>query len=603
MTEPRGPTVIEPLRGRKRTHRCGDLRPEHAGMRARLMGWAHRLRDHGGVLFMDLRDRYGITQVVFRPEELGEEMMERARSIGSEFVVLVEGKVLKRPKGSENSDLKTGGVEVEAESVSILNASRTPPFPLDETVTASEDLRLRYRYLDLRREGLQGSMIFRHAMVRSVREFLSDQGFLEIETPMLVRPTPEGARDYVVPSRLHPGKFYALPQSPQLYKQILMVSGFDRYFQIARCLRDEDLRADRQPEFTQIDLEMSFVTEDDVFEVVEGMLAAIFRRDLGREIRIPFPRLTYREAMERFGSDKPDLRIPFEIRDVTDVAGESAFEKFREAKSGAPATMVGVLTLPGLAGSSRREIDGWEAAAKQAGAAGLAWARVKGGGLDGGIAKHIAGDLVPRLIATSGAAEGGLLLLASGPRAVVQRSLGQLRLLIGNARVKLDPKDFRFVWVHQFPLFEWLEERKEWAPAHHIFTMPLDEHLSHLTTDPGRVHAQLYDLAANGQELASGSIRIHRKDIQEKVMEVIGMGPEEARSRFGFLLEAFEYGAPPHGGIALGVDRMVVLFHGGDSIRDAIAFPKTARASSLMDDAPAPIDESDLRELHLKPLP
>jgi len=592
--------MIESLKGRKRTHRCGDLRPEHAGMNARLMGWAQRTRDHGGVLFLDLRDRYGVTQVVFRPEQLDNEMMERARSIGNEYVVLVEGKVLKRPRGSENSELPTGGIELEADSLSILNQSRTPPFPLDETVTASEDLRLRYRYLDLRRQPLQSSLAFRHAMTRSVREYLSDHDFLEIETPMLVRPTPEGARDYVVPARLHSGKFYALPQSPQLYKQILMVSGFDRYFQIARCLRDEDLRADRQPEFTQIDLEMTFVTEDDVFEVVEGMLASVFRRDLGRELRIPFPRLTYRESMERFGSDKPDLRIPFEIHDVTEAAADGAFEKFREAKAAAPASMTGALAPAGMAGASRREIDAWEAAAKQAGAAGLAWARVKGGALDGGIAKHFAGDLAGRLIAAAGAEEGSLLLLASGPRAVVQRALGLVRVQIGSSHMKLDPKDYRFVWVHQFPLFERIEERNAWAPAHHIFTMPLDEHLAHLTTDPGRVHAQLYDLAANGQELASGSIRIHRKDIQEKVMEVIGMSADEAKAKFGFLLEAFEYGAPPHGGIALGLDRLVILFHGGESIRDSIAFPKTARASSLMDDAPAPIDPADLKELHLK---
>ena len=592
--------MIESLKGRKRTHRCGDLRPEHAGMNARLMGWAQRTRDHGGVLFLDLRDRYGVTQVVFRPEQLDNEMMERARSIGNEYVVLVEGKVLKRPRGSENSELPTGGIELEADSLSILNQSRTPPFPLDETVTASEDLRLRYRYLDLRRQPLQSSLAFRHAMTRSVREYLSDHDFLEIETPMLVRPTPEGARDYVVPARLHSGKFYALPQSPQLYKQILMVSGFDRYFQIARCLRDEDLRADRQPEFTQIDLEMTFVTEDDVFEVVEGMLASVFRRDLGRELRIPFPRLTYRESMERFGSDKPDLRIPFEIHDVTEAAADGAFEKFREAKAAAPASMTGALAPAGMAGASRREIDAWEAAAKQTGAAGLAWARVKGGALDGGIAKHFAGDLAGRLIAAAGAEEGSLLLLASGPRAVVQRALGLVRVQIGSSHMKLDPKDYRFVWVHQFPLFERIEERNAWAPAHHIFTMPLDEHLAHLTTDPGRVHAQLYDLAANGQELASGSIRIHRKDIQEKVMEVIGMSADEAKAKFGFLLEAFEYGAPPHGGIALGLDRLVILFHGGESIRDSIAFPKTARASSLMDDAPAPIDPADLKELHLK---
>jgi aspartyl-tRNA synthetase len=592
--------MIEPLKGRRRTHRCGDLRPEHAGIRARLLGWAHRTRDHGGVLFLDLRDRYGITQVVFRPESLSAETMELARTIGSEYVCLVEGTVLKRPRGSENTELDTGGIELQADTLAILNSSRTPPFPLDDSTTASEDLRLRYRYLDLRRAPLRDNLVFRHAMTRTVREYLSDHGFLEIETPLLVKPTPEGARDFVVPSRVHPGKFFALPQSPQLYKQILMVSGFDRYFQIARCLRDEDQRADRQLEFTQIDLEMSFAVEDDVFEVVEGMLASVFRRDLGRELKVPFPRLTYRESMDRFGSDKPDLRIPFEIRDVTDVAGESAFQKFREAKESAPATMTGALAPPGLGAASRREIEAWEAAAKQLGVAGLAWTRVKGGALDGGVGKHFAGDLAGRLIAAAGASDGDLLLIASGPRPTVLKALGQVRLILGEEHWKLDPTDFRFVWVHQFPLFEWDEGRKAWAPAHHIFTMPLDEHLSHLTSDPGKVHAQLYDLAANGQELASGSIRIHRKDIQERVMQVIGMTSEEAQNKFGFLLEAFEYGAPPHGGIALGLDRLVILFHGGDSIRDAIAFPKTASATSLMDGAPAPVDEADLRDLRIR---
>jgi aspartyl-tRNA synthetase len=594
-------TAVEPLLHRKRTHRCGDLRPEHAGTRSRLMGWAHRVRDHGGVLFLDLRDRYGITQVVFRPQKLNAKTMENARQIGSEFVVLVEGTVLQRPPGSENPDLPTGGIEVEADALAILNTSKTPPFPLDESGSASEDIRLRYRYLDLRREPLKRSIIFRHNMTRSVREYLSDQGFLEIETPLLVKPTPEGARDYVVPSRIHPGRFFALPQSPQLYKQILMVSGFDRYYQIAKCLRDEDLRADRQPEFTQIDIEMSFVSEDDVFGVVEGMLESVFRRDLARELKTPFPRMTYREAMHRYGSDKPDLRIPFEIKDATAAAGAGTMEKFKEAAASAETLMTGVLAVPGLGGASRREIEGWEAAAKLMGAGGLAWSRVKGGGLDGGVAKFFAdGGTAAKLIAAAAAKEGDLLLLASGPRAVVLRSLGAVRTQIGSQKFTLDPKDFRFVWVHQFPLFEWNEERKAWGPAHHIFTMPLDEHLGHLESDPGKVHAQLYDLAANGNELASGSIRIHRKDIQETVLRVIGMKSEEAHHRFGFLLESFEYGAPPHGGIALGLDRLVVLFNGGDSIRDAIAFPKTASATSLMDGAPAPIDPADLRDLKLR---
>jgi aspartyl-tRNA synthetase len=597
-------TNVEPLLQRRRTHRGGDLRPEDAGKRARLMGWAHRVRDHGGVLFLDLRDRYGITQVVFRPENLNAKTMENAREIGSEFVLLVEGTVLRRPKGSENLELPTGGIELEADGLAILNTSKTPPFPLDEEGSASEDLRLRYRYLDLRREPLKRNIVFRHNLARSVREYLSDQDFLEIETPLLVKPTPEGARDYVVPSRLQPGKFYALPHSPQLYKQILLVSGFDRYYQIAKCLRDEDLRSDRQPEFTQIDLEMSFVSEDDVFGVVEGMLESVFRRDMNRTLGIPFPRMTHREAMERFGSDKPDLRIPFEIRDVTTVAGDGGMDRFKEAKADTPRQIVGAMSVPGQAVASRREIDAWEATAKLHGASGLAWARVKEGTLDGGVAKFFTeGDVGARLIQAAAASEGDLLLIAGGPRASALRALGAVRTQIGAQKFALDPTDFRFVWVHQFPLFEWDEARKAWGPAHHIFTMPLDEHLAHLESDPGKVHAQLYDLAANGIELASGSIRIHRKDIQETVLRIIGMELEEAHLKFGFLLESFEYGAPPHGGIALGLDRLVVLFNGGDSIRDAIAFPKTASATSLMDGAPAAIDPTDLKDLRLRLAP
>ena len=594
-------THLEDLGDWRRSHTCGELRKSHAGGSATLMGWVHRTRDHGGVLFVDLRDRHGITQIVFHPETGGRELLERGERLGNEWVIAVRGPVTVRPAESVNDELATGDIELDVRELKVLAASAPLPFQVNEEMhLANEDLRLKHRYLDLRRPELSSVLVLRHRAAQAARAYLSGQNFLEIETPMLVRPTPEGARDYVVPSRLHPGKFYALPQSPQLYKQILMVSGFDRYFQIARCLRDEDLRADRQPEFTQIDLEMSFVSEDDVFEVVEGMMASIFRRDLGRELKVPFPRLTYRESMERYGSDKPDLRIPFEIRDVTDAAGESAMEHFQKAKAGAPGTMVGALAVPGLAGASRKEIDGWEAAAKLMGAGGLAWARVKGGALDGGMAKHFQDGVTAKLLAASRAEEGSLLLVASGPRATVLRALGHVRTQIGAAKYSLDPKEFRFVWVHQFPLFEWIEERKAWAPAHHIFTMPLDEHLAHLQSDPGSVHAQLYDLAANGHELASGSIRIHRKDIQERVMGVIGMSREEAMTKFGFLLEAFEYGAPPHGGIALGLDRMVVLFQGGDSIRDAIAFPKTARASSLMDEAPGPIDEADLRELHLR---
>jgi len=577
-----------------RTHEAGTLRGEHAGEQVVLAGWVARRRDHGGVIFLDLRDASGVVQVVWRSDE------EAAHDLRAEFCVRVTGEVRLRPAGNENPELPTGVVEVVAAEVEVLSEAEPLPFPVEGGTDISEDIRIKYRYLDIRREETARNLRVRSTAAYLLSDVMRDHGFVNVETPYLTRSTPEGARDFLVPVRLRPGNWYALPQSPQLFKQLLMVGGLERYYQLARCFRDEDFRKDRQPEFTQIDLEMSFVTEDDVFSVVEGTLGAIFRRDLNRELRTPFPRITYDEAMARFGSDKPDLRIPFEIKDVTEVAGQSAFEVFRAAKAGAPKTATLALAVPGLASASRREIDGYEASAKQAGAPGLAWARVKGSSLDGGVAKHIAADLLPRLLTDALAKDGDLLLFASGPRPLAQRVLGLLRTQIGNAAFKLDDSDHRFVWVHRFPLFEWVEGRSCWGPAHHIFTMPLDEDLPYIESDPGRVRAQLYDLAANGNELASGSIRIHRKDIQESVMRTIGMKSEEAHTKFGFLLEAFEYGAPPHGGIALGLDRLVILFNGGDSIRDAIAFPKTASATSLMDGAPAPIDPADLRELRIR---
>jgi aspartyl-tRNA synthetase len=584
-------------RSPKRTHTCGELRASHAGEDVRLNGWVHRVRDHGGVLFVDLRDRSGLTQVVFHPEGLSEEVLETARTLKPEFVVSLTGKVAPRPPEMVNRELGTGEIEVLATGALVLNPSRTPPFPIEDDVDASEDLRLRYRYLDLRRPSLQKSLRLRHRVARLVRDYMDARGFVEIETPMLVRPTPEGARDYLVPSRLHPHRFYALPQSPQIYKQILMVAGFDRYYQIARCLRDEDLRADRQPEHTQIDIEMSFVTEEDVFALCEGLFSSVTRDAIGVDVPVPFPRVTYREAMDRFGSDKPDLRIPFEIRDASAPGAESEFQVFR-ATVGAGG-VVKALRVPAGGGRSRKEIEDLEAHAKRYGAKGLAWCRVKGASLDGGISKFL-GGVAARLLEVLEAADGDLLLFVADRWEVATRALGAVRSLLGEPLVKDRTRDLRYLWVREFPLFHRNEETGGWEAEHHIFTMPLPGHVDLLESDPGRVHGQLYDLVVNGTELASGSIRIHRRDLQERVLRVIGMTDEEAEKRFGFLLEAFQYGAPPHGGIAPGLDRFVMILSGLRSIRDVQAFPKTASALSLMDGSPGEVREEDLRELHLR---
>jgi aspartyl-tRNA synthetase len=577
---------------------CGELRKGDAGNSATLMGWVHRSRNLGGVLFLDVRDHTGLIQVVFHPEHLDEESLSRARAVRAEFVVAVRGTVRERPPQTANEELPTGAVEVEAAEFRVLNPSRTPPFPVDdEAEEVSEDLRLRYRYLDLRREPLQEALRLRSRVTVEVRRHLMEQGFVEIETPMMVRPTPEGARDYIVPARLHPGKFYALPQSPQLYKQILMVSGFDRYFQLARCLRDEDLRADRQPEHTQIDMEMSFVREEDVFRVVEGLMAHVFRSCLGVELPLPFPRLTYREAMDRFGTDKPDVRFDLELVDVSERGRDSGFRVFSDvvARGG----VVKGLRVPGGADRSRKEIDELEAVARTLGAKGLAWTRKTDGGLEGGVGKFLEGNGVPEAL---GAKAGDLLLFVADEWPVACKALGGVRSALGQPLVEGREREFRFLWVREFPLFEFDGESGRWVAAHHMFSMPREEDIPYLESDPGRVHALLYDLVANGLELASGSIRIHRRDIQEAVMRVVGMSLEEAEARFGFLLTAFQYGAPPHGGIAPGLDRILMLMSGRKSLRDVIAFPKTARAASLMDDAPAPVDREDLEALHIRTL-
>lgn len=586
-----------------RTHTCGELRPSDAGRQVRLAGWVHRVRDHGGVFFVDLRDRYGITQVVTRPDETSETLLTTLKEMKPESAVAVAGTVGPRPDGMVNPDRPTGGIEVVAEEAEILALSETPPFQHEGEVEAGEDLRLEYRYLDLRRPHLQAVLALRHRTMLSARRYLDEHGFLEIETPMLVKPTPEGARDFLVPSREHPGRFFALPQSPQLYKQILMVAGFDRYFQLARCLRDEDLRADRQPEHTQIDLEMSFVDEEDIYAVIEGLISRAFREVLSFELETPFERLDYDECMDRFGSDKPDLRYEGEIADVTGLMEGCAFRLFGDAQSAG--NTIKAFLVPGGTGLSRKESDALEEEVKLSGAKGLARAKVTGCGLDTGFAKHLEEERAAALIRATGASDGDLIGVVVDKRMAANRALGRLRALLASResnrrREAGEAPTYRLLWVRHFPLFEADEDGGRITPAHHMFTMPLVADFEKLETDPLAVRAQLYDLVMNGVELGSGSVRIHRRDIQERVMKVIGLSPEEADRRFGFLLKAFQYGAPPHAGIALGLDRLIMLMAQRSSIRDTIAFPKTTSAMSLVDGAPAEPDEADLRDLRIR---
>ena len=587
-------TTLESMGDLKRTHTCGELRADDVGKRVVLMGWVHRRRDLGGLLFVDLRDRGGLTQVVFRPDD-DDALHEKAGGLGAEFVVAVVGEVVERPEGTRNPEMPTGEIEVHARQLRVLNASATPPFVLEEPVKASDELRLEYRYLDLRRPRMQRMIDIRHRAAQTTRAFLSSRGFREIETPILAKKTPEGARDFIVPSRVHPGKVYALPQSPQLYKQILMVSGCDRYFQIARCLRDEDLRADRQPEHTQIDFEMSFVTEDDVFEVGECLMAEIWRDVLGVELERPFPRLAYREAMERYGSDKPDTRFGMEIVELSDLLGETEFKVFRSTIEAGGA--VKCLNAAGCGGWSRSETDRKEALAVEWGAKGLARVKVEGGMLSGGIAKFLSDGEHARIVERAGAREGDLILFVADERRLVNEVLGKLRLALRDELGLVGPDTYAPLWVTDFPLFAWNDDTGAWEAEHHMFSMPHEEHLEELERDPGKVLGHLYDLVINGTEVASGSIRIHRRDIQERVMQVVGIDGEQAERRFGFLLKAFEYGAPPHGGLAPGLDRIVMLLAGESAIRDVIAFPKTYSGLSLMDGSPSEIEPEVLREL------
>ena len=549
--------ALEGLGDWRRSRTCGELTRRSASQQATLMGWVHRMRDHGGVLFVDLRDRYGITQVVFRPEVGGGDLLERASRLSNEWVIAVRGVVAARPAESVNPELPTGEVELEGKELKVLSSAEPLPFQVNEEIhLANEDLRLRYRYLDLRRPELAEVLVLRHRAAQAARAHLSARSFLEVETPLLVKPTPEGARDYVVPSRVHPGKFYALPQSPQLYKQTLMIAGMDRYFQLARCLRDEDLRADRQPEHTQIDLEMSFVTEDDVFEAVEGLFQALWKECLGTEIRTPFPRLTFREAMSRFGSDKPDLRFGLELIDTSAIHARSPRNVIADGareEGGVGAAM----TIPGGAGITGTQLRKYEDIVKEAGGAGLSFFKITGTEREKQ-EKIFPGALLDELLAKVKAQDGDAVVFTSGPWEPTLAALGVLRNRLGEPLLKGKEKEWQFLWVRQFPLFEWDAHRKGWAPRHHMFSMPVPEHLPLLETDPARVHAQLYDVVLNGVELGSGSIRIHRPDIQERVMKVVGFTREQMHEKFGFLIDAYRYASPPHGGIGIGLDRIIM---------------------------------------------
>ena len=584
-----------------RTHYCGEVNASHVDQIVTLCGWNHRRRDHGGVIFIDLRDREGLTQVVCDPDRA--EMFKIAEDVRNEFVLKITGKVRRRPAGTENPNLASGEIEILCHELEVLNAAITPPFQLDEE-NLSENVRLTHRVIDLRRPQMQKNLMLRYKVAMAFRRFLDDKGFIDIETPMLTKSTPEGARDYLVPSRVHPGQFFALPQSPQLFKQLLMVAGYDRYYQITKCFRDEDLRADRQPEFTQVDIETSFLGEDQITALMEEMIRSVFKTALAVDLPNPFPRISHAEAMRRYGSDKPDLRVTLELTEVTDAVADVAFKVF----SG-PATTggrVAALRVPGGATLTRGEIDSYTEFVKIYGARGLAYIKVNDAtklneeGLQSPIVKNLHEAALKTIIERTGAQSGDLIFFGADKTKIVNDALGALRTKLGHEKGYVDGSAWRPLWVVDFPMFEYDEDNQRWSACHHPFTSPKDGHEALMETDPGACLAKAYDLALNGWEMGGGSVRIHRSEVQERVFQALGIGPEEQQAKFGFLLDALKYGAPPHGGLAFGLDRIVTMMAGAESIRDVIAFPKTQRAQCLLTDAPSDVDEKQLRELHIR---
>ena len=587
--------MAESMKGLKRSHRCAEVTKAEIGSTVTLMGWVQKSRNKGGIVFVDLRDRSGIIQVIFENGEIDPEVFEKAGKLKSEFVIAVVGQVEAR-SGAVNPNLITGEIEIRARELRVLSEAQTPPFPIEENSKTREEVRLKYRYLDLRRPDLQRNMILRSRVSTLVRQFLSEEGFLEIETPTLIKSTPEGARDYLVPSRIHPGCFYALPQSPQIFKQLLMCSGYDRYFQLARCYRDEDLRADRQPEFTQIDMELSFVDVDDVIDVNERMLAFLFKEVLGVEVPLPIQRMTWQEAMDRFGSDKPDIRFGMELTDVSEVVKDCEFAVFKGALENGGS--VRGINAKGQGGMPRKKIDKLVEFAQGYGAKGLAYISIgQDGTVKSSFAKFMKEEEMTALIQAMKGENGDLLLFAADKTKLVWDVLGALRLELAKQLELLDKNEFKFVWITEFPLLEWSEEENRFVAMHHPFTMPMEEDLQYIDSDPGRVRAKAYDIVLNGNEIGGGSVRIFQDDIQEKMFEVLGFTKEEAYKRFGFLLDAFKYGVPPHAGLAYGLDRLVMLMAKEDSIRDVIAFPKVKDASCLMSEAPDVVDPKQLEEL------